>query len=94
MRHSFKFKWLNLSNHLPQDIRITPELRWVTLYSTTHFHYGHYSLKYFVASYKRKKMEKPLKSATSSGQFFMESAKRELNSGVTKKNKHLEETYP
>lgn len=41
----------------------------------------------------RKKMEKPLTfSATSSGQIFMGSAKREYNSGVTKKNKHLEET--
>lgn len=40
-------------------------------------------------------MEKPLTlSATNSGQIFMGSAKRDYNSGVTKKNKHLEETYP
>lgn len=38
-------------------------------------------------------MEKPLKSATNSGIFFVGSAKREYNSDVTKKNKHLEETY-
>lgn len=39
-------------------------------------------------------MEKPLKPATNSGNFFVGSAKREYNSDVTKKNKQLRRNIP
>lgn len=89
MRHS----WLNLRNYLPLEIRITPGLIWVMLYSTIHFHYGCKSLKYFAVSYMMKKW-KSHSSMLQTVENFSWEVKREYNSDVTKKNKHLEETYP
>lgn len=49
-----------LWNDLPQGIKLTLDLRWITLYSTIHFHQGHNIFKRFCSQLHGKKLKRHL----------------------------------